>query len=389
KSRSPPNDDGADKIDKKPEIVNSSGDVNNFVSIPNSVISNETSQTILIQEPKSPEKKPEMPPEKPTFQWKPAVPPLESSFKGYVTNIGDDGSIHLYVLQNGTSQVETISKALQFKYVKLENYKCLKKAPPVGEACVAKFSLDNAWYRAEVVSVYPGPPVKVKVNFVDYGNNEIVPLSFIRTDLVMKEFPRQCLECALFGISDNPKLVWDKDLLTFLHTQLVDTEVSVEIQAAPDKQGRLQTLIRTTSGIDLSELLLSMGFDDPSENTESPETCSAVPDTFTRALELRKGDIYPVCVTLLPCKNIVCLQILKIPNPKDEFESELNDTHDAFLQLIAILQEKAENFSKLQEPMPGKFVFWEYPKILTCDVIEMHDYQAQFMLNLINELKEC
>ncbi|CAL1285704.1 unnamed protein product [Larinioides sclopetarius] len=353
KSRSPPNDDRAEKIDKKSEIVNSASKVNNVVSLPDSVFSNETSETVQIQEPKSPEKKPKMPPEKPTFQWKPAVPPLESTFKGYVTNIGDDGSIHLYVLQNDTSQVETISKALQFKYGKPDSYKCLKKVPPVGEACIAKFSLDNAWYRAEIVSVYPGPPLKVKVNFVDYGNNEIVPLSFIRTDLIMKDFPRQCLECALFGISDNPKLVWDKDLLTFLHTQLVDTQVSVEIQAAPDKQGRLQTLIRTASGINLSELLLSMGFDDPSENTESLETCSVVPETFTRALELRKGGIYPVCVTLLPCKNIVYLQILKIPNPRDEFENELNDTHDAFLQLITMLQEKAETFSNLQEPMPG------------------------------------
>lgn len=41
------------------------------------------------------------PPSKPTFQWKPAVPPSEQVFKGFVTNIGDDGSIHLYVVHGG------------------------------------------------------------------------------------------------------------------------------------------------------------------------------------------------------------------------------------------------------------------------------------------------
>ncbi|KAF8781954.1 RING finger protein 17 like protein [Argiope bruennichi] len=376
KSPSVTNNKVTEEKNKESEIVNSPVEISDVISIPNSVFSNETLQT---DEPKSPVKEQNLPPEEPKFQWKPAVPPLESLFKGYVTNIGDDGSIHLYVSQNGTSQVETISKALQFKYGKLESDKCLKKAPSVGEACVAKFSLDNAWYRAEIVSVYPGPPVKVKVNFVDYGNNEIVPLSFIRTDLIMKDFPRQCLECVIFGIGDNPKFTWDKDLLTFLHTQLVDTEVSVEIQAAPDKKGRLQTLIRTTSGIDLSELLLSMGFDDPSENIESPEVCDAPSDTFTRALELRKGDIYPVCATLFPCKNIVYLQILKIPNPKDEFESMLNSTHDAFLQLIVLLQEKAESFLKLQEPMPGMPCCAKYSYMIIGTAVNLRKLESQFI----------
>lgn len=97
-----------------------------------------------------------------------------------------------------TSQVDTIKKALQFKYTR-SDYECLKKAPAIGEACVAKFSIDQNWYRAEIISVYPG---KVKVNFVDYGNNEIVPLSDIRLDVIMKSFPRLCQECALFEIED-------------------------------------------------------------------------------------------------------------------------------------------------------------------------------------------
>lgn len=40
-------------------------------------------------------------PAKPTFQWKPAVSPSEPVFKGFVTNIGDDGSVHLYVVHGG------------------------------------------------------------------------------------------------------------------------------------------------------------------------------------------------------------------------------------------------------------------------------------------------
>ncbi|GFR13574.1 RING finger protein 17 [Trichonephila clavata] len=315
----------------------------------------ETNEIVPLEELPSvtnevvPFEKTELPPEKPTFQWKPAVPPLEETFKGFVTNVGEDGSIHLYVLQNGKSQVETITKALQFKYNK-SKHTLLKKAPPIGEACIAKFSVDKAWYRGEIINVYSE---KVKVNFVDYGNNEIVPLSEIRTDLIMRDFPRQCLECALFGFNITATSKWDEDLLIFLHTQLVEAEVTVEVKAPPDAYGRLQCVITTASGINVAELLLSMGFTDLSENSDQ-NIPNEVPDTFAKALEIREGDTYPICISQISSKNVVYIQVLKILNPKDEYEEKLNNNVEAFLQLIATLQEKAEHFPKLKNPLPGK-----------------------------------
>ncbi|GIY18549.1 RING finger protein 17 [Caerostris extrusa] len=295
-------------------------------------------------------KEQELQPEKPTFQWKPAVPPFESTFQGLVTNIGDDGSICLYARQNGISAVDTITKALQFRYQE-SNFKILKKSPPIGEAVIAKFSVDNRWYRAEIASIYPSS--KVKVNFVDYGNYEIVPLSYLQTDIIMKDFPRQSLECALFGIGTDNECKWDEKLLSFLHSQLVDSEVTVEIKAAPDKRGRLQCLIRTATGIDVTGLLLNMGFHDPSDKLETEDTSSPTPRIFTSAVDLKNGTVYPVCVTEAPSRNIIYLQILKIPNPKDEHEIELNKMFDGFLQLIAALQDKAENFPEVEEPVIG------------------------------------
>ncbi|KAG8192820.1 hypothetical protein JTE90_014602 [Oedothorax gibbosus] len=290
------------------------------------------------------------PPAKPTFQWKPAVHPAESAFNGYVTNIGDDGSIHLYVIHGDTSQVDTIKKALQFKYARSDDYERLKKAPTVGEACVAKFTIDQNWYRAEIISVYPG---KCKVHFVDYGNNEIVALSDIRLDIIMKSFPRLCQECALYDIHNEANVKLDTDLLTFLHSQLVETRVKVEVVAPPDKKGRLQTKITTPSGINISELLMSMGFSDSTEVTVTHNSNSEMMKTFPPALELRVGDILPVCVTQMNSENFVCLQILKISQPKDDYETQHNETHDRFLQLISELREKAENFPKVKDAMPG------------------------------------
>lgn len=37
----------------------------------------------------------------PTFRWKPVEYPADPKFKGFVTNIGDDGCIQLHVVREG------------------------------------------------------------------------------------------------------------------------------------------------------------------------------------------------------------------------------------------------------------------------------------------------
>jgi len=44
--------------------------------------------------------------------------------------------------------------------------------PKVGDLCVAKFSIDNEWYRAKVLSVQSNG--NVNVLFIDYGNRDLV-----------------------------------------------------------------------------------------------------------------------------------------------------------------------------------------------------------------------
>ena len=90
--------------------------------------------------------------------------------------------------------------------------------------------------------------------------------------------------------------------------------------------------------------------------------------TFQKATELREGDVFPVCITQINSPNIVYLQRLKIPEPKSDNEKEYNKEHDVFLDLIKELQEKAETFPLVKEPLPGKFKFRKYnlPKLIYC-----------------------
>ncbi|CAH2039405.1 unnamed protein product, partial [Iphiclides podalirius] len=73
---------------------------------------------------------------------------------------------------------------------------------PVGAACCARFPDDDNWYRARVRDTKGN---KVVVAYVDYGNEQEVDISDLRTitpDLI--RLPAQALKCALKGFENKP-----------------------------------------------------------------------------------------------------------------------------------------------------------------------------------------
>jgi len=77
--------------------------------------------------------------------------------------------------------------------------------PKVGGYCCAKFTVDNEWYRAKVVSKNGK---EFTVFFVDYGNQDVVPVERLKPldpTLGPKELSPQALECKLaFLVAGNP-----------------------------------------------------------------------------------------------------------------------------------------------------------------------------------------
>ncbi|XP_063828326.1 maternal protein tudor-like isoform X8 [Ostrinia nubilalis] len=73
---------------------------------------------------------------------------------------------------------------------------------PVGAACCARFPDDDNWYRARIRDTKGR---KVIVVYVDYGNEQEIEISDLRTitpDLI--KLPAQALKCALKGFENKP-----------------------------------------------------------------------------------------------------------------------------------------------------------------------------------------
>jgi len=91
----------------------------------------------------------------------------------------------------------------------------------IGELCLAKFTEDNSWYRAEVIKLLDRSGL-VLVRFVDFGNSETVSFSSllpINKDLF--NLPLITFSCALYGALytsiNDPNLV--KSLITMTQSK--------------------------------------------------------------------------------------------------------------------------------------------------------------------------
>ena len=85
-----------------------------------------------------------------------------------ITEIGNDLHFYGQLVENG-AKLEQLTTQLRSE---LESRPPVPGAytPKVGDLCVAKFSADDEWYRAKVLSVQGSD--KVSVLYIDYGNRE-------------------------------------------------------------------------------------------------------------------------------------------------------------------------------------------------------------------------
>ena len=118
--------------------------------------------------------------------------------------------------------------------------------PSIGQACCAKFSEDEAWYRAEITQLHDG---RATVLFIDFGNSDDTAADQL---LTLKpehlEQPPFALECVLVGAKE-PEGGWPQDICDKLSELIVDKDLTVEFltQKAP-----FQVRIKE-SGVDIGK----------------------------------------------------------------------------------------------------------------------------------------
>ena len=122
----------------------------------------------------------------------------------YVVHISTNGDVYIQIHGAGTEKLEILMNDMASHFTQTRAFEIMQR-PEVGQICCAKFCEDGNWYRARVTKVMQSEH-KVEVEFIDYGNREIIRSLFIRNpDAVNKQvisLPPQAVKCRLADCSD-------------------------------------------------------------------------------------------------------------------------------------------------------------------------------------------
>lgn len=126
----------------------------------------------------------------------------------------------------------------------------LIKKPYIGQPCCARYTADDRWYRASVLSVEPREAKQLKIQYVDYGNVEYQPRD--KVHILKPEWtavPVQGIRCRMWHIQRpddwDPKVLFPKLMECLFHPPLL-----AKIKA---QQPLLQVQLFTSDG---SKLIL-------------------------------------------------------------------------------------------------------------------------------------
>ncbi|XP_048577826.1 RING finger protein 17 isoform X3 [Nematostella vectensis] len=318
----------------------------------------------------------------------PPVIPQARQFQAGVTYVGMDGSIYAQEMKDGDQTLINIMKDLLRKYTddpETSSAPTSVQSLAVGQPCAAQFADDGMWYRA-VVSRFHGND-RVEVNYVDFGNSELVALSALRTDMPYLHVPRQCLQLRLHGIRPaTPDGSWSPSIISKLNSLVVgkDCVALQEGEAVPGKP--LEVRLCLPEGISITELLLAQGLVRPTgqaavvvpspqvipagarnrpppKNVEKSRLSAAQAQIHAMLISAREADSM-VSRTELPQIGVTfdvtvthvsepdCIYIQRVPPP----ETDDMDIYDADPTLI-LAEDELERLERMAEKINGPDYF--------------------------------
>ncbi|KAL8583501.1 hypothetical protein ACOMHN_056311 [Nucella lapillus] len=135
-------------------------------------------------------------------------------------------------------------------------------SPSPGQPCVALYELDEQWYRASVISIHG---TQIKVQFVDYGNTELVDRQNVKS--ISPGFlsaPLLAVECCLDGFQS---CAMAEDDVAFMESLVSSQELSVTFR------GPKNVLVRV-GDMDIAQALQDKGLGPQQQKASQAQSLS-------------------------------------------------------------------------------------------------------------------
>ncbi|KAM9347789.1 LOW QUALITY PROTEIN: RING finger protein 17 [Symphorus nematophorus] len=196
-----------------------------------------------------------------TQSYQPPELPCLGCIQISVSAIGDDGLIYART-QNAECQLEQLRERIQQSMKTLPRQKPYTWKSVLGCAVIGP---DMLWYRGQLLEVLGG---HVKVQYVDYGLVENIPVVHVYPMLLCDDVPQLCIPCQLHSINPVGGR-WQWDAVALLREMLLNRCVDIQVMELPtDPRGPL-TVELFLDGLSLSRILCHL------EHASMEQTVSA------------------------------------------------------------------------------------------------------------------
>ncbi|XP_054602581.1 RING finger protein 17 isoform X2 [Nothobranchius furzeri] len=189
-----------------------------------------------------------MPPEKVvTTLYQPPELPCLGHVRISVSAVGDDGVIYI-MTQDAEHQLEQLKEKIQ------QSLKTLPTPKPYTWKSVqgcAVIGPDMSWYRGQLLELLGG---HVKVQYVDLGLVECIPVVHVYPMLLCADVPQLCVPCQLLGIKPAGEK-WQPDAVALIKNVLLHRSVAIQVVELPaDPRAPLMVHV-FLDGMSLSRIL--------------------------------------------------------------------------------------------------------------------------------------
>ncbi|CAN7989534.1 unnamed protein product [Ixodes hexagonus] len=292
-------------------------------------------------------------------EWPDRPFPAEKQLLVMPSHIDEDAIVYVQILGRDIEVYKAMKEVLTETYSKLpaQQHKPLR----LGQACIARYSLDEMYYRAKILNA---GEKGIEVRFVDYGTTEYVNPDFIFPELMYEDVPKLCIEVEFYGLKPfSSSGQWSLQALDELHYMLVEKNCSMVVKRKPTESTRAKVLLFLPDGVSTYDFMLEAGIavrneEEPMEPTvevaEGPVPCPYESVAFP------ESGVFPVLVTHLEDVTRGSVQLAKVAHASNREQREMNAAVDAFRAMAEELQAVAEDCPPLVQASLGTLCMCKY-----------------------------